>query len=164
MAQNKQKFEKACQHFHETEWFERMDNYAGLSPEERRKIVLEYFYDGVACPFLENASCSIHQVRPLACREYLVTSPAENCSAPTAETVRLVNMTIEPSKTLREMWRSENLQKMNFLPMIRALEWAEKNPENMPEKNGTEWLTDFVNGLANRKSETESETAQTIDK
>lgn len=160
----KRKFEKGCRHFHETKWFERMDDYVNLSLEDRRKIVLEYFYDGVACPFLENDSCSIHQVRPLACREYLVTSPAENCAAPTPETVRLVNMTIEPSKTLREMWRSENLQKMNFLPMIRALEWAEKNPENMPEKNGTQWITDFVNGLAKRKPETEAETAQTIDK
>ena len=83
----KQKFAEACRHFHETKWFERMDEYAKLSHEERQTVVLEYFYDGIPCPFLENESCSIHAVRPLACREYLVTSPAENCAKPSAETV-----------------------------------------------------------------------------
>lgn len=158
----KQKFEDGCRHFHEMNWFERMENYADLSPEERQKTVLEYFYEGIPCPFLENESCSIHPVRPLACREYLVTSPAENCDAPTAETIRTVKMVIEPSKILREIGRSENLQKLNFVPMIRALEWARKFPEKMPEKKGTEWVTDFVNRLTS--GETETDKVQTIDK
>jgi Fe-S-cluster containining protein len=34
------------------------------------------------CPFLEDESCSIHPDRPLVCREYLVTSPAELCAGP----------------------------------------------------------------------------------
>ena len=45
-----------------------------------RDLSLAYFALGLACPFLEDESCSIHPLRPLACREYLVTSPAENCS------------------------------------------------------------------------------------
>ena len=160
----KQKFDDACRHFHETKWFERMDDYDELSPLERMDTALEYFYDAVPCPFLENDSCSIHAVRPLACREYLVTSPAENCAAPTAETIRSVKMFMEPSKILRETARSKNLRKVNFVPMIRSLEWAAEYPEKMPEKKGTEWMTDFVNRLANAKPEAESETAQTIDK
>lgn len=160
----KQKFEDACRHFHETKWFERMESYPYLSPKERQDIVLEYFYDGIACPFLENDSCSIHQVRPLACREYLVTSPAENCAVPTAEKIRSVRMVVEPSKILRGTWRSENLPKLNFVPMIRSLEWAEKFPEKMPEKKGTEWMTDFVNRLAQSSPDEATEMAQTIDK
>ena len=39
------------------------------------------------CPFLEEESCSIHPDRPLVCREYLVTSPAELCAGPTQEGV-----------------------------------------------------------------------------
>lgn len=143
----KQKFETGCQHFHETGWFERMDEYANLSHEERQKTVMEYFYEGIPCPFLENESCSIHADRPLACREYLVTSPAENCADPSPETIRMVKMTVEPSKTLREIGRSENLQKLNFVPMIRALEWARQYPENMPEKTGPDWTMEFVQNL-----------------
>lgn len=160
----KQKFEDAYKYFHEKNWFERMEKYADISLEERQTVVLEYFYDGIPCPFLENESCSIHAVRPLACREYLVTSPPENCAAPTAETIRSVKMIIEPSKILRETARSENLQKLNFVPMIRALEWARDFPENMPLKKGTEWVTEFVNKLTSGEMETETEKTQTIDK
>lgn len=149
----RKKFETGCKHFHETGWFERMDEYANLSLEERQKTVMEYFYEGVACPFLENESCSIHTSRPLACREYLVTSPAENCANPSAETIQMVEMTVKPSKILRETARSENLQKINFVPMIRALEWAASFPENMPEKTGQDWVMDFIKDLADNNKE-----------
>jgi Fe-S-cluster containining protein len=153
----KKKFETGCKHFHETGWFERMDDYANLSLEERQKTVMEYFYEGIPCPFLENESCSIHADRPLACREYLVTSPAENCKNPSAETIRMVEMTVKPSKTLRETARSENLKKLNFVPMIRALEWAQKFPEDMPEKTGQNWVMDFVKNLADSNKESKQE-------
>ena len=39
----------------------------------------------IACPFLEDESCSIHPQRPVSCREFLVTSPAENCFAAVRE-------------------------------------------------------------------------------
>jgi Fe-S-cluster containining protein len=160
----KQKFAEGCRHFHETGWFERMERYAELTPEERQEIVLEYFYDGIACPFLEDESCSIHRDRPLACREYLVTSPAENCRRPTAETIRSVKMAVEPSKILRETARSENLRKLNFVPMIRALEWAGLYPENLPEKTGETWVMEFVKKLAAGASADQTEEGQTIDK
>ena len=35
---------------------------------------MEYFRLGIACPFLEDESCSIHPDRPLSCREYLVAN------------------------------------------------------------------------------------------
>lgn len=39
-----------------------------------------YFALGVPCPFLQNGSCGIRPVRPLACREYLVTSDPRHCA------------------------------------------------------------------------------------
>lgn len=39
-----------------------------------------YFALGIACPFLENESCSIHPERPVVCREYHVTSAPERCA------------------------------------------------------------------------------------
>lgn len=49
-----------------------------MTIEARPALGMTYFRAAVACPFLEDENCSIHPVRPLACREYLVTSPAEN--------------------------------------------------------------------------------------
>src|SRR5439155_26393738 len=51
---------------------------------------LEYFALGIACPFLEDESCSIYEERPIACREYLVTSPAERCARPSAGAIDIV--------------------------------------------------------------------------
>ena len=68
----KMRFDEAAKHFHKIGWFEKLENCK--EKEEIEKTVLEYFFEGVACPFLEEESCSIHQDRPVACREYLVTS------------------------------------------------------------------------------------------
>ena len=48
--------------------------------DELRAVGMEYFRLGIACPFLEAESCSIYPDRPIACREYLVTSPAEGAA------------------------------------------------------------------------------------
>jgi Fe-S-cluster containining protein len=139
----KQKFEDACAHFREIGWFDRLEECPTASPETQEKVVMEYFHEGVSCPFLEDQSCSIHQDRPLACREYLVTSPAENCSRPTAVGIKMVNLLVKTSETLRHVGHSENLQKLGFVPMIRSLEWAEKYPEELPEKTGEQWMAEF---------------------
>jgi Uncharacterised protein family (UPF0153). len=143
----KKKFAEACSYLHEKGWFERMEKFPELSIEQRMEIVMEYFYEGIPCPFLEDESCSIHPVRPLSCREYLVTSPAENCSKPTVGTIRQVEMRIKPSQSLRRITVSENLDALNFVPMIRALEWAEMHPESFPEKTGEQWMADFFRDL-----------------
>jgi Fe-S-cluster containining protein len=146
-SQIKQKFEEGCRRFYENGWFERLDNYAQYTNEERIQIIKDYFNEAVACPFLEDESCSIHADRPLACREYLVTSSPEFCAKPSKETIRMVEMPIKPSKSLRYFARSDNPMKINFIPMIRALEWAENNPEKMSEKTWQQWMADFFEVL-----------------
>ena len=98
-------------------------------------------------PVLENESCSIHQARPLACREYLVTSPSEYCSNPSAATVNKIDLLIKPSRTLRQLARTQKFAELGFLPLIRALELAEKFPENFVEKTGERWMADFFQNL-----------------
>jgi Fe-S-cluster containining protein len=146
----KKRFDEACRHFYEINWFERLDKSACLSNEDREKVVLEYFYEGVGCPFLENGECSIYEERPLSCREYLVTSPAENCSAPSPETIRMVEFPIKSATTLRHIGNSQNLNRIvNFLPLILALKWAETYPDKFPEKTGEQWMADFFQKLTN---------------
>src|SRR5262249_18332238 len=67
-----------------------LENAGPSAGKELRPLGLAYFALGIACPFLEDESCSIHPQRPLACREYLVTSPAAHCSHPTPELVHCV--------------------------------------------------------------------------
>ena len=147
-AEIKNRFEKAWHHFSKIGWFERLDNCAGMTHEEREKVVLEYFHEGIACPFLENESCSIHPERPLACREYLVTSPAVNCSKLTAEGIRMVELPVKPSDTIRKITNSRNLnQSVNFVPLVLALEWAKINADEFPEKTGEQWMAEFFTKL-----------------
>jgi len=152
----KKRFADGAEHFHKTGWFDRTIDLrktaAEKGPEQTMKewveIVLSYFREQVACPFLENESCSIHEVRPVACREYMVVSPAQNCSDLSPSNVRGVNLLIKPSQALNKLGVSGRLDSIGFPVLIRALELAEMFPENFPEKTGPEWMKDFFTELA----------------
>jgi len=151
----KERFRAAAGHFHDMGWFDRMRSIADLTlteseekvTSELNKASIDYFKEGVACPLLdlETESCSIHESRPVACREYLVTSPAINCSEPTRDTIKKVDLFIKPSKTLR--WVGATGTFTGIIPMVRALELAEANPEKFEEKTGERWAADFFEKL-----------------
>lgn len=108
-----------------------------LTVEGRRQLGLAYFEQNIACPFLEEGACSIHADRPLACREYLVTSPAEHCAQPSAETVRCVEMPGSVAQAIRTLAAT---RPVNWLPLILAVDWAAENPDQTPARPGPEWL------------------------
>lgn len=151
----KKRFADACRHLHEIDWFDRMDNFLKFNATQRQSLAMEYFNQNIACPFLEDESCSIHLDRPLACREYLVTTPAENCANPTAETVTPVKVLFKLSDVIRKVGLTENMKKQNFVMMIRSLEWAENHPNKLAEKTGEEWVAEFFShiNLGENKSE-----------
>jgi len=152
----KERFRKAAEHFRDCGWFEKMTDIGSRSLTESKETItkemqaaaMEYFYEGVACPFLENESCSAHEWRPIACREYLVTSPAANCAHPTAQNIRMVDMVLQPSKTLRYVGATGRFT--GFIPLIRALELAEEYPEKFNEKTGERWAADFFSKLVHQ--------------
>lgn len=155
----KKRFSDAVEHFEKIGWFDKMAQCGQRAEAETtetlmkqvQKTVMEYFYEGVPCPFLENESCSIHEVRPLACREYLVTSPAENCASPTAETIDKVELFVKPSELMRFVGKTQNFAKHGLLTLVRALDLAGKTPENFTEKTGERWLADFFENLTHRE-------------
>jgi Fe-S-cluster containining protein len=119
-----------------------------------RTIGMEYFSQAVACPFLEEESCSIYADRPVACREYLVTSPAENCARPSAETVRMVPL---PLKVWTALARFDEVPPdarfIRWVPLILAPEWAAAHPEEPPARRGPELLRqlfDLLTGSAKK--------------
>lgn len=118
------------------------------------EIGLDYFRMGIACPFLEDESCSIHRERPLTCREYLVTSPAENCANPTPQGIEWLTL---PAKVWVAAARCEPNgtpgNYVNWVPLIQALDWAEHHAPPAAEKSGPELLRQVIESLANSGNE-----------
>ena len=147
-AEIKKRFERAWHHFTESGWFNRLDASAAGSHEERHKLADEYYHENVDCPFLEDEACLIHENRPLACREYLVTSPAEYCFALDGAKIKQLRLPAKPSETVREMTNSGNLNRIvNFVPLILALEWTKRFADESPEKTGEQWMAMFFTRL-----------------
>jgi Fe-S-cluster containining protein len=126
----------------------KLDQPDQLGEEDLRAFGLEYFALGIPCPFLEDESCSIHPDRPLACREYLVTSPAENCSRPTAETVRMVQLAGKPSAAVSRLGMDAAPRRSPWVPLVLALDWAASHPDDTPRRPAQEILQEFFQRFA----------------
>lgn len=131
------RFAEAVRRLEEAGLGERLRKLARFNEEEFRPFSTEYFAQKVACPFLEEESCSVHPERPLACREFLVVSPAELCSLPTPDAVQTVPL---PASTGNAVRRLEG----GWVPLVLALEWAGANPEGEPTGTGESVLRDFL--------------------
>src|SRR3954469_22509336 len=121
----KARFADALRRFDEAGLLLRLRGLAPMAKDELRSLGLDYFRVGVACPFLEDESCSVHPDRPLACREYLVTSPAANCARPTAETVQCVELPGKVSNVLAGLETTADAPRGKVVPLVLALEWAD---------------------------------------
>lgn len=88
-------------------------------------LAVRYFRLQIACPFLEDESCSIHPDRPLVCREYLVTSPAERCTRLFQEPIETIELPVHvESAMVRTIHRIAHAP-VEAIPLVLALEWAE---------------------------------------
>lgn len=149
----KKRFADSLAHFEAIGWFDRIRDLSENRRQDpqhelEKKIneaVMEYFGQSIECPFLENESCTIHEDRPLACREYLVTSPAENCVDPTNASIDMVNVFLKPSKPIRFL--GVDPAAVRFIPLIESLAVAEAGSEVLPEKSGERWLAEFFTVL-----------------
>jgi len=107
-----------------------------------REMSVAYFALGVPCPFLEDESCSIHPDRPLVCREYLVTSPAELCAGPRQEGVTPV-----PVPKLSLAARRVQDESDAWFPLALLMAWSRKPRTPAQRRPGTEWVHRFLRGL-----------------
>lgn len=110
-----------------------------------------YFEQGIPCPFLEDESCSIHPDRPLACREYLVTSPAANCTKPSAESIRCVTMPAKISRAVRHLDTGEPNRSATWIPMILAFEWRRNVQDSADAPPGTASIVKLFEQLTGKK-------------
>ena len=95
--------------------------------DKRKKVGLRYFRLGIPCPFLEEESCSIHRHRPLACREYVVTSDPLHCA--NLETGRVVTLELprRPSALFYRFGDGAGLAPARWMALPLALEWIQSD-------------------------------------
>lgn len=112
-----------------------------------RELSTAYFALGVPCPFLEDESCSIHPERPLVCREYLVTSPAELCAGPQQEGVTPVAV---PKVSMAA--RGLQDEKDDWFPLALLMAWARTRPRKVERRTGPAWVQRFLKRMSSAGS------------
>jgi Fe-S-cluster containining protein len=111
----------------------------------RYSVAYRYFQQKIACPFLENESCGIYEDRPLVCREYLVTSPAEDCAKLYELPIARVEVPVHMTDVLIQLSSRVADVPTEAIPLVLALEWAEHHPEALArEHDGLELLQKLV--------------------
>ena len=95
--------------------------------EELDPINQSYYALRIACPYLENELCSIYEARPAACRELLVTSPAELCQDLVQNPVTPLPISMRMSSILGLTWGALTNSPPRLIPLPMALEWAERH-------------------------------------
>ena len=117
--------------------------------DARQRLGRAYFDLQIPCPFLEDESCGIHPDRPLACREYLVTSPAEACASPSPEAIEMVPIPARPSVALYRMDEAGAPRPARSLVLILARRFvAGRSGPAAPRTKGPQLLERWVRGLA----------------
>jgi Fe-S-cluster containining protein len=86
-----------------------------------------YFEQQIPCPFLEEESCSIHPRRPLVCREYHVTSPAEDCARLYQVGVERLLPPLHMGNVLARTVQQTAGLAAEMIPLVLSLEWNEVN-------------------------------------
>jgi Fe-S-cluster containining protein len=141
-------FAQATQRLAEAGLLEKLQRFHEFTREEVDQLGQQYFALHLPCPFLEEESCSIYADRPFICREYLVTSPAENCSRADKDSVRGVPLAGKVSWAIARLGETHPARPTHWILLPLALEWAQAHPEEPPPRPGPEVLREFFERLA----------------
>ncbi|MBI4953762.1 MAG: YkgJ family cysteine cluster protein [Myxococcales bacterium] len=82
-----------------------------------------YFEAVLPCPFLADDRCSIYDERPLVCREYSATTPAEWCRELSSR-VETVDRPVDAAAALQHAANAVAGTSHPLIPLPLALEWA----------------------------------------
>lgn len=118
---------------------------AAVMDEDRHEVALAYFKLRLPCPFLEDSSCAIYEERPLICREYMVSTPAENCW-------RLGEADVEtivygrPAHAAQRMTGFNNDYGSRRVALALLPRWLAANAPPAP-RSGIDWMFAYMGGL-----------------
>jgi len=107
----------------------------------------QYFRLMIPCPFLEDESCSIHDERPLKCREYLVTSPAEHCAEPEGGNVVGLPLPLRVYLTTLLMEGNSADDRPDWVPLNSLMSWTDSHKPQQTSRTGPELFQQFMSHL-----------------
>lgn len=143
------RFVDACRTMETAGLMDGLRDFSRVAKQDLVAFGLAYFARGVACPFLEDESCSIHLDRPMICREFLVTSDARHCANPSAQTIRRIELDARVSRALPVLEAPQVAPAMPWIPLILALEWVDAHPDDS-ERPGPELLQALFGRLSGK--------------
>lgn len=119
------------------------------------QLAVDYFHAGVACPFLENESCSIHPIRPLSCREYMVTSDPVLCDDPAANHVSGVRLPLKLSRVLYSFCQEMEQDRRGWIPLVFLPAWGKSGakPGEYVSGTGAEVMRKFLERVSRMNAE-----------
>src|SRR4030095_5401661 len=97
---------------------------APMSDEQLEPINRAYYALRHPCPFLEEEMCSIYEARPAACRELLVTSPAQLCNDMAENPVEPIPVPVRIGTVLGLLWSGLTGGAPRLIPLPLALAWG----------------------------------------
>ena len=97
------------------------------SEEDLDSINRDYYALGVPCVFLENDVCSIYEHRPAACREFLVSSPAELCQDMVNNPIQQLPVPLRGGTVLSILWSDLMGGPVRLIPLPLAFAWADRH-------------------------------------
>ncbi len=97
--------------------------------KEAKSVVVDYLRANIACPFLDEESCSIYPIRPLVCREYMVTSSPELCREPVSKEVSGIRMPVKLSKALCRLGAKLENEGTGWIPLVFLFHWMTSGAE-----------------------------------
>jgi Fe-S-cluster containining protein len=124
-----------------TDWFSQ--------DEPRQQLAIDYFRQGIPCPFLEEESCSIHPIRPLICREYLVSSPPRHCTDPALYKPTPMHVVVPLSRGLYRLGAALEQSTRGWIPLLFLFAWMESGvrPSEHLAGEGPAVLYRFIQSL-----------------
>lgn len=111
---------------------------------------LRYFALGIACPFLEEERCTIHEIRPLRCREFLVVSPPAHCAQPGSGAIEKIEPPVMLSQILSRWDVNGDPQQQELILLAMLDEWLAQHPAEQDRAHRTsgELLEEFLRAFA----------------
>ena len=120
-------------------------------PESVRGLGDRYFALGIACPFLEDESCSIYADRPITCREYLVVSPVEHCAAGDSTNIRALSPPGGPiSAGIAAAERTPGGNRVGWVHLVLAPDFVAEHPGEPPPRTGPELVGELFTRLGKK--------------
>ena len=118
--------------------------------ETHHNLAIDYLYQRIPCPFLEDESCSIYPMRPLVCREYLVSSAPEHCYDPANQPVVTVYLPLNFSRVLNRIGAELENDSRGWIPLVFLFAWmkGDAHPGERIAGDGPQVLYEFVKRIS----------------